>query len=146
MITRIADIFRSFRPGRHATPPGPPRPHRVLLVYDEENVRHWLVSLLNRIDGLVCQDTDGGREDLDRLAARLEPDLILLDARRIDARSRDLVRRLKRRRPGRRVFLLGLDEGAGYYLSAERAGADGYVSTTRVVESLENILGRNDRT
>jgi len=114
MITRIADIFRSFRPGRHARPPGPPRPHRVLLVYDEENVRHWLVSLLNRIDGLVCQDTDGGREDLDRLAARLEPDLILLDARRIDARPGFEIG--VGGKPGRRYVLYG---------PSIRASADG---------------------
>lgn len=144
MIDRLLVFFRTWRPRRRAGTSPRSGPCRVLLVYGEENVSHWLVNLLNRMDGLVCLDAEGRGEDLESMAARLEPDFIFLDARRLDQRSRNLVRRVKRRRPRTRVFLLGLDEGAGYDHSAKRAGADGYVSTTRVVESLEKILDQGD--
>jgi CheY-like chemotaxis protein len=143
MIEKIADFFRRGRPGRPSLPGPFPSPDRVLVIYDDQSVRHWLVNLLLGMEGLDCRDAGGGPRDLKRAAARLEPDLILLDSRWVGARSRNLVRRLKRRHPDRRVFLLGLDDGPGYHLAAQRAGADGYVSTTRVVESLEKILGRN---
>ncbi len=146
MVERLKTVLKAIKPVRRRPPPRAPRPRRVLVSYGDEDVRHWLVNLLGRMDGLVCQDTDGDWADVERAAARLEPDLILLDARRMDLRSPNPVRRLKRRLPGARVFLLGLDEGAGYHHLAQRAGADGYVSTNRVGDSLEGILGLNDPT
>jgi DNA-binding NarL/FixJ family response regulator len=143
MLEKMVEFYRRIRLGRSPGPDRHPRPNRVLVVYNDRSVRHWLVNLVLRMDGLVCRDMEDGPTDLKRAAARLEPDLILLDARWVGARSRNLVRRLKRRHPATRVFLLGLDDGPGYHLAAQRAGADGYFSTTRVVESLEKILGRN---
>jgi DNA-binding NarL/FixJ family response regulator len=143
MLGNITTLFRALRPSRRGPPP--PTPRRVLLSYGDEDVSRWLVNLLRRMDGLVCQETDGEWAEVERAAFRLAPHLILLDARRIDSRSVNLVRRLKRRLPETKVYLLGLDEGLGYNSSAQRAGADGYVSTDRVVESLEMILGPDNQ-
>jgi DNA-binding NarL/FixJ family response regulator len=100
---------------------------RVLLVDDHQLVRDGLHSRLGETPGIeVVGEAGTGAEAL-ALAARLQPDLVLLDIGLPDMSGLDVAAQLAEVAPGTRALMLSMYDNREYVLSALRAGAAGYV-------------------
>jgi DNA-binding NarL/FixJ family response regulator len=116
-------------------------PLRVLLVDDQELVRSGFRLILESAGVVVVGEAGDGAEAV-RLAADLEPDVVLMDIRMPGVDGIEATRIL-RREGGPRVVILttfGLDE---YVFEALRAGASGFllkdVTRQRLVEAVEVV-------
>jgi DNA-binding NarL/FixJ family response regulator len=113
----------------------PPRPLRLLVVDDHEVVRRGLVALLDRRSGFeVVAEAGSVAESIDA-AARLEPDLVIMDVRLPDGTGIEACREIRATRPATRVVMLTSYPDEEAVLSAIIAGASGYL--------LKQIRGRD---
>ncbi|MCP5268327.1 MAG: response regulator transcription factor [Zoogloeaceae bacterium] len=102
-------------------------PIRVLLVDDHQLVRDGLHSRLGETDGIeVVGEAATGAEAL-RLAAELNPDLVLLDIGLPDINGLEVAEKLGEVAPHARALMLSMYDNREYVISALRAGASGYV-------------------
>lgn len=105
-----------------------PSPHiRVLLVDDSEMVRTGLRTLLS-IESTIelvgeAANVAGGVD----AAARLKPDVVLLDLRLPDGSGIDACRQIRKRSPETRVLIVTSVIDDGVVDDAIRAGAHGYL-------------------
>jgi two-component system response regulator NreC len=107
---------------------------RILIADDHGVLRAGLRALLNSaLDMHVTAEASNGEEALE-LAARLSPDIVLLDISmpRLDGIA--VTRRLKQTAPNSRVLIMTMHEDTGLLREALRAGAAGYI-VKRAVES-----------
>ena len=112
---------------------------RVLVVEQDEDLRHWLGRLLEltngfKVVGYLTQDADLTGE-----ALRLRPDLLLLDTNAAGRLAVETLPEIKRALPRLYVALMDLEEGQHYERLAKRGGADGFLCKVRVPESLERL-------
>jgi DNA-binding NarL/FixJ family response regulator len=132
-------ILRPLRTSARRTPPGTGRtvrgeggpaaatPIRVLVVDDHAGVRAALVDLLGETGGIaVVGEATDGRDALD-LAARLHPDVVLMDVSMPDMSGIDATRVLTRQRPGIHVLMLSSDGRCSVVRAAREAGAVGFL-------------------
>lgn len=117
-------------------------PVRVMLMEQEEDLRHWLGRLLDHTPGFECVGRCHRAERLEAEALRLRPDLVLLDSHSAAALAPGVLIRLRKALPGLYVVLMDLEEGPGYERLARRAGADGFLSKARVPEALAALRAR----
>jgi two-component system response regulator DevR len=117
------------------TSPQPPRPLRLLVVDDHEVVRRGLVALLDRRGGFEVVAQAGTVADSIALAARHEPDLVIMDVRLPDGTGIEACREIRAGRPQTRVVMLTSYPDEEAVLSAIIAGASGYL--------LKQIRGRD---
>lgn|GEM_PF-2654909 len=111
----------------------------VLVVEQDEDLRHWLVRLLGLSEGFQvvgCLDRD---LDLTGETLRLRPDLLLLDTHTAGRLAPETLPGLRQALPGLYVVLMDLEEGPNYERLARRGGADGFLCKVRVPESLEKL-------
>jgi two-component system response regulator NreC len=102
-------------------------PIRLLLVDDHEIVRAGLCSLLgNREDMEVVAEAANGEEAVE-LAAKLKPDVVLMDVTMPGMRGDDATRRILERVPETNVLALSVHEEDAYFFQMLDAGACGYV-------------------
>ncbi len=91
---------------------------RILLVDDHAIVREGLRALLDDVPGMrIVGEASNGDEAVE-LAARLQPDLVLMDLKMPGLPAPDAIRTIRARNPG--VHVLMLDE-----LRRRPAGAEG---------------------
>lgn len=121
---------------------GAQRPVRVMLMEQEEDLRHWLGRLLDRTEGYEFVGHCQSAAELEAEVQRLRPDLLLLDSHSAAALPIGLLSALRERLPGLYVVLMDIEEGPGYERLARRAGADGFLSKARVPEALASLLDR----
>lgn len=125
-------------------------PVRVLLVDDHEVVRRGTRELLGRADGIeVVGEAQDGREAV-ALAARLRPDVILMDVAMPGVNGIEATREIKRGLPGVAVLALSAYDDDPYVFALLEAGAAGYllknvrgaqlVEAVRAVRQGESIL------
>jgi two-component system, NarL family, response regulator DevR len=108
---------------------------RLLVVDDHEVVRQGLVALLDRRGQFeVVGQAATVAESLD-LAARLEPDIVIMDVRLPDGTGIEACREIRAARPSTRVVMLTSYPDEEAVLSAIIAGASGYL--------LKQIRGRD---
>jgi DNA-binding NarL/FixJ family response regulator len=107
----------------------------LLVVDDHEVVRQGLVSLLDRKSGLEVVGQAGTVAESIELAARLEPDLVIMDVRLPDGTGIEACREIRAARPATRVVMLTSYPDEEAVLSAIIAGASGYL--------LKQIRGRD---
>jgi len=108
-------------------PAGAAQRARVLLADDHELAREALRSVLAREPDLeVVGEARDGQEAVN-LAARLRPDLVVMDIRMPGLDGFAATRALRDVLPGARVVMLTSSEQRAYALEALRAGAAGYL-------------------
>jgi two-component system response regulator DevR len=117
------------------TPEPSQRPVRLLVVDDHEVVRQGLVSLLDRRSGFEVVAQAGSVAESIALAARHEPDLVIMDVRLPDGSGIEACREIRAARPETRVIMLTSYPDEEAVLSAIIAGASGYL--------LKQIRGRD---
>jgi DNA-binding NarL/FixJ family response regulator len=100
---------------------------RVLLVDDHQLVRAGMRALIDRLAGFeVVGEAGDGRESL-QLAAKLQPDLILMDVLMPELDGVDATARLAAVAPHARVLMLSMNADVQYVLRALQGGAAGYL-------------------
>lgn len=117
---------------------------RVLIVDDHQVVRMGLRLIEEMTDNIrvIGEAANGG--DALREAAKLHPELVLLDYRLPDMAGHDVCRRLKAAHPGVRVIFLtsyGLDATT---TAAMQSGADGYLlkenDAQKIVDAIHAVM------
>jgi NarL family two-component system response regulator LiaR len=116
---------------------------KLLLVDDHAVFREGIGVLLKMEDDMeVVGETSRGEEAL-RLAAELQPDVVLLDIAMPDMDGIEICRRLKRSLPQVAVLMLSALDSEEEVTAALTAGASGYVVKTidhqRLVEGIRAI-------
>jgi DNA-binding NarL/FixJ family response regulator len=116
---------------------------RVLIVDDHPLTREALASLLGAHGFDVCGTAADGSEALAE-AARLQPDVVLLDLSMPGADGLTVLPALRRAAPGSEVVILTASGTEDNLLAAIRAGAAGYLLKTeppeRIAEFLEGVV------
>jgi two-component system response regulator DevR len=113
----------------------PARALRLLVVDDHEVVRQGLVALLDRRSGFEVVAQAGSVAESITMAARHEPDLVIMDVRLPDGSGIEACREIRALRPETRVVMLTSYPDEEAVLSAIIAGASGYL--------LKQIRGRD---
>ncbi len=103
------------------------KPIRVLLADDHKVVCQGFRLILSRQpDVEVVGDAFNGKDAIE-LAARLEPDVVVLDIAMPDINGVEATRQILRNSPGTKVVILTMHKDAVYVREALRAGAKGYL-------------------
>ncbi|MFF0477646.1 response regulator [Streptomyces sp. NPDC004284] len=105
---------------------------RVLVVDDQYLIRAGIVGLLQATDGMTVVGEAGDGEEAVAQAARLRPDVILMDIRMprmngIDAARRILADDTEEAGPPPRILMLTTFDLDEYVYRALRAGASGFL-------------------
>ena len=123
------------------------RPLRLVVVDDHEIVRQGLVAILDRRAGLEVIGEAGTVAEAIDMAARLEPDLVIMDVRLPDGSGIEACRDIRAEHPETRVVMLTSYPDEEAVLSAIVAGASGYllkqVRARDLVAALEAV-GRGE--
>src|SRR5579872_594652 len=122
----------------------PARPVRVLVVDDQTLFRTGLTSLLSedeRVD-VVGQAVDGA--EAVKQAARLKPDVVLMDIKMPDVDGIEATRQIVESVPGTKVLILTTFDTDSQVIQALKAGASGYVlkdsSAAAIVSSIMAVM------
>jgi len=103
------------------------KPIRVLIADDHALVRAGLRLLIEAIEGVeAVGEASNGREAI-ALAAKLRPDVVLMDIMMPELNGLDATARIVAADPGARVVILSMSTGEETVLPALRAGATGYL-------------------
>jgi DNA-binding NarL/FixJ family response regulator len=123
------------------------RPLRLLVVDDHEVVRQGIVALLDRREGFEVVAQAGTVAESISMAARFEPDVIVMDVRPPDGSGIEACREIRSARPETRVVMLTSYPDEEAVLSAIIAGASGYllkqIRGRDLVAAIESV-GRGD--
>jgi DNA-binding NarL/FixJ family response regulator len=101
---------------------------RVLLADDQRVVREGLGTLLGLLDGIELVGTAADGEEAVALAARHDPDVVLMDLRMPRVDGIEAIRRLSARGERPRTIALTTYADDASVLGALRAGARGYLT------------------
>ena len=115
---------------------------QILLADDHELVREAFRVLLERHGFQVVGEASDGFEAV-RLAARLRPQIALLDVSMPLLNGLDATREIARISPTTRILILTMYTEDRYVLEALRAGASGFILNTRagkdLIEAIERV-------
>lgn len=116
---------------------------RVILAEDHAILRDGLRALLQNDPSLeVIAEANNG-QDAVRLAAKLEPDLILMDLSMPGTNGTEAIPLIKRRVPNAKIIALTIHNTEEYVRATLDAGADGYVlkeeSHKDLVSAIRNV-------
>ncbi|HEY0888952.1 MAG TPA: response regulator transcription factor [Nocardioides sp.] len=116
---------------------------RVVVADDHPVYREGLALVLGSLPGVtVVGEAGDGLEAVD-LAARLQPDVVLMDLSMPGLGGVEATRRIVADVPGVHVLVLSMHEGADSVVAALRAGARGYLvkgaTKTEVARALHDV-------
>ncbi len=115
-------------------------PTRIMLVDDHPLVREGLKSLLAADKELeIVAETGSGKEAVD-LAARLTPDLVILDVTLPDLNGVETMRQIRRAAPETEAIALSMHGAAQVVEDMLRAGASGYILKSASVQELRRAI------
>ena len=115
---------------------------KILIVDDQKNVRQSLGTILGLIDDfeVVGEAADG--EEAIRLAAELDPDIVLMDMSMSELDGTAATRSIKERDPGIGVLMLTMHGSQNARQRALEAGVDGFVEKGIAMEELADSIRR----
>lgn len=123
----------------------PANPRRILLVDDHAVVRVGLRNLINDEASLRVVGEAASCAEALRLAAAVDPEVILLDLRLPDGSGVDTIDALKRTANRARVLVLTSFADDNLLLAALKAGADGYllkdVAEADLIGAIQQVAG-----
>lgn len=100
---------------------------RLLLVDDHPMMRKGVVQLLEFEDDLQVVGEAGSGEEALRMAAELEPDMILLDLNMKGMTGLDTLRAMREQGVDARIVVFTVSDDRNDVINVLRAGADGYL-------------------
>jgi two-component system invasion response regulator UvrY len=105
-----------------------PKPITVLIADDNFHIRESLQILLEPLEhiDLVGQASNG--EEAITLAARLQPDIILMDINMAPVNGFEATRKIIKQNPSVKIIGLSLHKEVSYCRNMLRLGARGYVT------------------
>ncbi len=110
---------------------------RILVADDHALVRAGICALLEQRPRLeVVAEAQDGNEAL-RLAAELQPDIVLMDIAMPSLSGLEATRKLEKEWPNVRVIILSMHSDEQHVLQALRAGAAGYLLKGASFEELD---------
>jgi DNA-binding NarL/FixJ family response regulator len=109
---------------------------RVLLADDQRVVREGVGTLLGLLDGIELVGTAADGEEAVALAARHDPDVVLMDLRMPRVDGIEAIRRLRERGDRPRAIALTTYADDASVLGALRAGARGYLTKDAGAEEI----------
>ena len=113
---------------------------RVMVIDDHPIVRQGVRSLLsNYSDMELVGEAEGAASALE-LAARVRPDVILLDIRMPEMTGIELARLLCRQQPDAKILMLSSFDDQEYVTGALQAGAHGYILKSASDEMLASAV------
>jgi len=119
------------------------KPLRVLIVDDHEVVREGLRSLLSRREGISIVGDAGTVETAIEEAARLRPNVVIMDVRLPDGSGVEACREIRQENPETKVIMLTSYADDEAVFASILAGAAGYLlKQTRgqaLVEAIEAV-------
>ena len=115
---------------------------RLLLVDDHSLFRRGLAALLADDAGLAVVGQPADASEAQRLAAELQPDLILLDNHLPGVRGVDAIPGLREVAPKTRIVVLTVSEDGDDLTAALQAGAAGYLLKTIERDDLTHSIRR----
>ena len=139
--TRVVFAFlRSHRMRRHE-----PKAIRLLLVDDHEVLRLGLRTLFSEAGGVQVVGEAGTIADAIVEAARLKPEVVLMDVRLPDGSGIEACRTIRAQRPETRVLFLTSFADDDAVLASILAGADGFllkeVSSDQLLHAVRTVAG-----
>ncbi len=100
---------------------------RILLADDHQMVRQGFRLILEALDDLeVIGEAGNGREAVE-MAARLRPDVVVMDVTMPELNGIEATRRIRQAEPLTRVLALSVHRDGVYVREIIRAGAEGYI-------------------
>jgi len=114
-------------------------PTRLLLADDHSLVRQGLKALLERQGFQVASEASDGQEAV-RLAAKVQPEVAILDISMPVLNCLDAARELLKSSPKTKVVLLTQHDEDHYVTEALRAGAKGYVLKSQAADDLVHAI------
>lgn len=115
---------------------------KILIVDDQKNVRQSLTTILGLIDGfkIVGEAADG--EEAIRLAAQLDPDIVLMDMSMSELDGTAATRSIKEQSPEVGVLMLTMHGSHTARQRAFEAGADCFVEKGIAMQDLADSIRR----
>ena len=113
---------------------------RVLLADDQRVVREGLATLLSLLAGVEVAGTAGDGDEAVELAARVCPDVVLMDLRMPRCDGVEATRRLRELDPNIKVLVLTTYADDRSVIDALRAGARGYLTKDAGAEEIRRAL------
>jgi DNA-binding NarL/FixJ family response regulator len=115
---------------------------KILIVDDQKNVRQSLSTILGLIDDFdVVGEAADGAEAI-RLAAELEPDVVLMDMSMSELDGTAATRCIRERDPDVGVLMLTMHGSRNARQRAFEAGVDGFVEKGIAVDALADSIRR----
>lgn len=116
---------------------------RMVLVDDHAVLRDGLRSILEFEDGIeVVGEAVSGEEGLKKIHD-VQPDLVLMDIHLPDINGIEVTKMVKKQMPSCKLIILTMYSDEEYFLSAVRAGADGYllkdVPSEEVIRAIRTV-------
>ncbi len=126
-----------------AAAPAPSTARKILLVDDHPITRQGLRMLISQQPGMsVVGESDNAAQAMD-LAAKLKPDIVIVDIALRSANGIELTKNLKAHSPDLLILIVSMHDEELFAERALRAGARGYLmkheASERVVEALGKI-------
>ena len=115
---------------------------KVLLVDDHPVVRQGFAQLIAQTPDLeVCGETDDATKATAAIKA-VAPDLVIVDLSLEGTSGLDLIERIKSQRPELPILVLSMHDETLYAERALRAGARGYITKDRPIETILAAIRR----
>jgi DNA-binding NarL/FixJ family response regulator len=109
---------------------------RILVADDQEAVRKRVcATLASRSDFEVCAEASDGQEAVEK-AARLGPDLVILDITMPVLNGLDAARVILKSRPKTPILILSVHRSKQLIEEAKRIGVRGYVTKGETIQNL----------